>query len=67
MKTLSRKMLGYALGRTVHASDRALIEEMVSAGGNATFAELATKVVQSRQFRHRAGREADADTPRLSQ
>jgi hypothetical protein len=55
LTTLAKKMLGYALGRTVLASDRPLIKEMVAAGGNASFADLAVKVVTSRQFRHRAG------------
>ncbi|MEO6567152.1 MAG: DUF1592 domain-containing protein, partial [Opitutaceae bacterium] len=57
MKTLSKKMLGYALGRTVLASDRALIDDMVAAGGDATFADLATKIVTSRQFRNRQGQD----------
>ena len=55
MTTLSRKMLGYALGRTVLASDRPLIAELTAAGSAATFSDLATKVVTSRQFRTRAG------------
>jgi hypothetical protein len=57
MTTLSRKMLGYALGRTVLASDRPLVSEMVAAGGTASFSELATRIVTSRQFRNRAGEE----------
>jgi hypothetical protein len=67
MKTLARKMLGYALGRTVLASDRALVDELVSLGGNASIAELATKVVLSRQFRHRAGQEPGTESSRPSQ
>jgi hypothetical protein len=55
MTTLSRKMLGYALGRTILASDRPLLAEMTAAGHDATFSDLATKIVTSRQFRHRAG------------
>ena len=55
MTTLSRKMLGYALGRTPMASDRRLIGEMVASGGGASFADLATRIVTSRQFRNRAG------------
>ena len=55
MTTLSKKMLGYALGRTVLASDRPLIAEMTAAGGNASFSDLAVKIVTSRQFRNRAG------------
>ncbi|MGH9309721.1 MAG: DUF1592 domain-containing protein, partial [Vicinamibacterales bacterium] len=58
MTTLSRKMLGYALGRTILASDRPLLREMTAAGANATFADLAIKIVTSRQFRTRAGDEA---------
>jgi mono/diheme cytochrome c family protein len=54
MTTLSRKMIGYALGRNPQPADRRLIAEMVKAGGNATFADLATQVVTSRQFRNRA-------------
>jgi hypothetical protein len=61
MKTLSRKMLGYALGRTVLASDRALIAELTAAGGDATFSDLAIKIVSSRQFRHRQGSDEDAN------
>jgi hypothetical protein len=52
--TLARKIIGYALGRNPQPSDRRLIGEMVAAGGDATFADLATRVVTSRQFRHRA-------------
>jgi hypothetical protein len=63
MTTLSRKMLGYALGRTVLASDRPLLTSMTTAGGNATFADLAVKIVTSRQFRHRAGDEPGAPGP----
>ncbi len=56
MKTLSKKMLGYALGRTVLASDRPLLDDMMASGFDSTFADLATKIVTSRQFRTREGR-----------
>jgi len=55
MTTLSKKMIGYALGRTVRGSDRGLIEAMTRAGGNATIADLAATIVTSRQFRNRVG------------
>jgi len=32
-KMLARKMLGYALGRTVQASDRSLLDQMAADGG----------------------------------
>ena len=57
MTTLSKKLLGYALGRTVTGGDRQLIAEMTAAGSSTTFADLAVKIVTSRQFRHRAGEE----------
>jgi hypothetical protein len=57
MTTMSRKMIGYALGRTVLASDRPLIADMSTAGTNATFAELATRIATSRQFRYRSADE----------
>jgi hypothetical protein len=63
MTTLSRKMLGYALGRTVMASDRPLIREMAGAGRNASFSDLAVKIITSRQFRHRAGDDAVRPAP----
>jgi hypothetical protein len=56
-KNLASKMVGYAMGRMVLASDQLLIEKMVEAGSNATFAQLATEIAISRQFRHRARRE----------
>jgi len=58
LTTLSRKMLGYALGRTVMASDRPLLAEMSAGGGESSFAEMATKIVTSRQFRSRAAEAA---------
>ena len=64
MKTLSKKMLGYALGRTVLASDRPLIAGMTAAGSNASFSDLAVKIVTSRQFRNRAGDEGVPAEPR---
>jgi hypothetical protein len=54
LRTLSRKMLGYALGRTVAVSDRPLVRDMMAAGSSAAFSDLAVKIVTSRQFRTRA-------------
>ncbi len=58
--TLTRKLLGYALGRTVQGSDQLLVDKMVAAGDKATVADLATLVVTSQQFRDIAGREPTA-------
>lgn len=62
-KTLSYKLVGYALGRTVLASDQLLIERMVRAGGDITFAQLATEIATSKQFRNRLQAEAPATAP----
>jgi mono/diheme cytochrome c family protein len=53
LANLSRKMIGYALGRTVMVSDRPLVREMTAAGGSASFSDLAVKIATSRQFRNR--------------
>jgi len=60
MTTLSRKMIGYALGRNPQASDRRLMADMVRAGGDASFTDLAIAIATSRQFRYRTGA---ADVP----
>lgn len=62
-KTLSYKLVGYALGRTVLASDQLLVERMVQAGDTATFAQLATEIALSKQFRNRVGWEEKPATP----
>lgn len=52
LKTMSAKLLGYALGRTVMVSDGPLVEDLAEVGGDASFAELAAKIATSRQFRY---------------
>ena len=60
IKTMSYKLIGYALGRTVQLSDQLLVDQLIDAGGDATFADLATRIVTSRQFRYRRGLEDDS-------
>jgi hypothetical protein len=50
--TLSRKLIGYALGRTVQGSDQVLVDKMIAAGSNATMNDLVGMVVTSAQFRN---------------
>ena len=52
-KNMAQKLLGYALGRTMLATDQPLVQKMAAAGGDATFAQLATEIVTSKQFRYR--------------
>ncbi len=59
-KTMAYKLVGYALGRTVLASDQLLIERMVNTGNEATFAQLATEVATSKQFRFRRSGEGNS-------
>ena len=61
LRTMSRKLIGYALGRTVLPSDELLIEKLMANGGAATMTQLVNEVVDSRQFRYR--REKDAVVP----
>ncbi len=56
-RTMAQKLVGYALGRTMLASDQPLIERMAA---KSTFAELAAEVASSRQFRYRRGEESPA-------
>lgn len=55
LRNMSHKLLGYALGRTVLASDQPLVDKLIQAGGQATFSQLATEIVTSPQFRFRRG------------
>ncbi len=57
LKTLATKLVGYALGRTVLASDTPLIQQLSEAGGDSTFAELTAEIVASKQFRYRRNEE----------
>ena len=57
LRTLSSKLLGYALGRAILLSDEPLVDRLVGAGDQATFVELASEIAASRQFRYRRGRE----------
>ena len=52
-RNLSSKLIGYALGRTILAGDRRLVDSMVAAGGEVTFTDLTTMIATSRQFRQR--------------
>jgi hypothetical protein len=54
-RTLARKLAGYALGRTILASDEGLIDRMVKTGSEATFSQLVTETALSKQFRNRLG------------
>jgi mono/diheme cytochrome c family protein len=61
-KTLAYKLVGYALGRSVLASDQLLIERMGQAGEQATLAQLAAEIATSKQFRNRWVREESPAT-----
>ena len=55
LRNLSSKLVGYALGRTVLASDQPLIDRLTELGGGATFSQLAATIVTSKQFRYHSG------------
>jgi hypothetical protein len=55
-RTISAKLLGYALGRTETITDRPLIERMtrdLDEGGR--FSDLVLRIVSSKQFQHQRG------------
>jgi hypothetical protein len=64
LRNLSRKLLGYALGRTILASDKPLIDRMTAAGSEATFADLAAEIALSRQLRYI--RQSEESPPQLA-
>jgi hypothetical protein len=56
-RTFANKLVGYALGRTVQASDQLLIDRMAALGGKAAFSDVVAEVAESKQFRARPLRE----------
>jgi len=66
-RTLARKLVGYALGRTVLASDQRLIDRMVKMGSEATFSRLVTETAASKQFRNRLASQEDAAAKNVAQ
>ena len=62
-RTLARKLVGYALGRTIQLSDRPLIESMAAAGWKPGMSELVGQIVTSKQFLNRAESDAPAAAP----
>jgi hypothetical protein len=67
LRTMSRKLIGYALGRTVLGSDEPLVDRMVQPGGGSNFSKLVGEIVTSRQFRYRRGEEETSQAPRQQQ
>ncbi len=53
-RTLARKLVGYALGRTIQLSDQPLIESLEAAGGRSGMSVLVGRIVTSKQFLNRA-------------
>ena len=53
LRNMTQKLLGYALGRTVLASDQPLVDRLIELGGGVTFSRLASEIAASPQFRYR--------------
>jgi hypothetical protein len=66
-KTLARKLLGYALGRTILAADERLIVRIVKVGDEATFSQLAMEIATSKQFRNRLRPQATPASIKIAQ
>jgi hypothetical protein len=56
LRQFSRKLLGYALGRSVQLSDDPLLDELVATEGHRT-GDLVERIVLSPQFRNARGQE----------
>lgn len=64
LRNMAQKLIGYAFGRTVLASDEPLIEQLTKAGGDAPFSDLVAQVASSKQFLYRReGAAPDAAAP----
>jgi hypothetical protein len=59
-----RKLLGYALGRSVQLSDKPLVDTMLAQlkANNYTVGQAIEMIVQSRQFREIRGRDLVLNT-----
>ncbi len=66
LQNMAEKLLGYAFGRIIIASDQPLIDRMTAKGWDATFEEMATMIATSRQFRYRRGFD-DAEPAELAE
>ena len=62
-RTLARKLVGYALGRTIQLSDEPLIDGLVSSGSKSGMSILVGQIVTSKQFLSRAGDDAPSVAP----
>jgi len=65
LKQFSRKLLGYALGRSVQLSDQPLIEKMVQAKDH-NIGDLIEWIVRSQQFREIRGNDRIMNQPNVS-
>ena len=63
-RNMAQKLTGYALGRTILASDLPLIDGMVRLGPDATMVQLASGIAASPQFRNRRGNVDSTAGPR---
>jgi hypothetical protein len=59
-RTMARKLVGYALGRTIQLSDQPLIDSLAAAGGRSGMSVLVGQIVTSKQFLNRVD---DGDAP----
>ncbi|MCC6294167.1 MAG: DUF1592 domain-containing protein [Bryobacterales bacterium] len=63
-RNMAQKLTGYALGRTILASDLPLIDAMVRLGPEATMVQFASSIAASPQFRNRRGAAVSSVPPR---
>jgi hypothetical protein len=62
LKNFAKKLLGYALGRTMLVSDQPLLDGLAKRGDEAALSQWITEIVLSKQFRYRRSTdEADGE------
>jgi len=62
LRNFARKLLGYALGRTMTIGDQQLIDQLSQAGSDTNISKLVTQIVTSKQFRNRRASEEALQT-----
>ncbi|MBM3762609.1 MAG: DUF1592 domain-containing protein [Acidobacteria bacterium] len=62
LRNFSRKLLGYALGRTMSIGDQPLIDQLSKAGSETNVSSLLTQIVTSKQFHNRRAGEETIQT-----
>ncbi len=62
VRNFSRKLLGYALGRTMAIGDQPLLDQLSESGSDTTLSKLIARIASSKQFRTRRAADEQLQT-----